>query len=104
MNETDALMELIPKKKRGRKPKTIKPKKRQMTKAKYFQLSDENRAWVLEQSLTTGHPLSVVVDEALRALRTGEKFVLERHVPAYVRRALEMKERREEKIKKLMQK
>jgi len=69
--------------------------KKKLFKAPFARIKDvENEIWVSQKVLETGCSLTAVVNEAIRAARTGTKFKLDMHVPLALKKVESAKERR----------
>ena len=74
--------------------KKIKP-----GKSLYTRISDENKAWVAKKGYETGHSTTTIVNKAIECVRTGAKFELGKYEPKYLRRAMESRANRLNRLK-----
>lgn len=70
-------------------------------KASYAKLTTDNRKWVAQKCVETGHSATAIVNHALEAIRTGKKFNLEVYEPKYLKRAMEARQNRVARLKKI---
>ena len=87
------------------KPKSVKARAASTTKKRpsgnLANLSNVNVAWIAKNAAETGHSLTAVLNRAVDSVRLGKPMELEEFIPTYVKRALEQKARRIERLKKL---
>lgn len=62
--------------------------------APFARISADNEIWVAQQIVASGRTLTAVVNRAIECARTGQKFSLEAHEPAYIKKAEAAKRKR----------